>query len=181
MNTHFTVASGRNTYLLVKESQKYDGYIPEKIAKYAKCIGVQMSLILFNRPEPISILSFLQKFQTAWDSSEIHEGVATWLFQYLTKDSVEAALAHCVSSTENDDPQNEEKLATCCRAVNYLLPTFTSYDVIAKAKAKVTNFKQPKYMSTVRYLVVLWETSLRFGLFYKEIRLKVVFMEGLYE
>lgn len=68
-----------------------------------KSMDVQMKLPMFSSSGPISILSFLQNFETACESSVIHEGAATWLFYYMMNDSAEAAFAHCVCTTETNN------------------------------------------------------------------------------
>lgn len=64
--------------------------------------------------------------------------------------------------------------------VNCLLATYTTDDVIAKVEAEVTNFRQSKHTSAVRYSDVLCDKALRCSLFYDEARLKT-FIETLRE
>lgn len=57
--------------------------------------------------------------------------------------------------TPDDDPQKEENIITYYQVVNYQLEKYTTDVVTDEAEAKITSFKQPEYMSTIRYLTLL--------------------------
>lgn len=86
-----------------------------------------------------------------------------WLFLIFMKYPVKAALAHRVSATEKDVPELEEKLTIYCHVVFYPLFTNATDDFGANAEAEITNSKQLKAISTVRYLKLLLEKALCYG------------------
>lgn len=98
-----------------------------------------------------------------------------WLFQYFMKDPAKAAVAHRLCAKEDQNSQKEGKLTIYCQVVNYLLATYAIEDMIAEAEAEIMSFKQPEYVSVVRYLEVLWEKALRCDLVYGEEFLKGFF------
>lgn len=88
------------------------------------------------------------------------------------KDPVKAALVHSVCVTEINDPRKERNLTAHCKIMNYLLSAYATDDAMVQSEAKTTNFKQPKQMSAVGYLEVLWEKYLHFCYVYEGARLK---------
>lgn len=140
-----------------------------------------MNPAVLKRLDPIPILSFLHSFKTTCDSNGIHEEAAMGLFQNFMNDRAKVAFAHPVCTTENDDLQSERKLTTFCQVVNYLLATYAIEKVIAKEGAKITNFKQTKQLSAVRYLEALWEKALHCARVYEEARIKGVFIKVMHE
>lgn len=66
-----------------------------------------------------------------------------WSFTHLVKDLAKSAFAHRVCSKENADPPLEKHCPTNNQVVNHLPPIHAADDVIAAAKAEITNFKQP--------------------------------------
>lgn len=76
------------------------------------------------------------------------------------KDPAKAALKHILCATEENDPQLEGKLTTCFQVVNYLLVTHDKDDVKVEFEGEITTFKEPERMSAVRYLDVLWKSTM---------------------
>lgn len=62
----------------------------------------------------------------------------------------------------------EGKLASYCQAVNYLLATNATDNVIAEDDLEIMNFRQPAGLSAVEYVQALWTEALRCGLVYDE-------------
>lgn len=54
---------------------------------------------------------------------------------------------------------------------------YATDNVIAEAKAEIMSVHQPKNMSAIKYIELLWEEALRCGRVYDELRLKGVFIE----
>lgn len=123
----------------------------------AKRMDVKRKLALFKPPEPIAMLSLLQKQTASCYCNGIYEREAKWLLQQLTKVPTKAALSHRVSATENGYPQKERKYTKYCQVVNHLLAVHATDDVKAKEEAEIKNFKELECKSAVRYSEVLWE------------------------
>lgn len=142
---------------------------------------VQVKSAIFKPSDPLPVLSLPHNFNAACDSNGIHKGAAIWLFQHLMKDPVKAALAHGVSATNEDDPQQEGNFTTYCQVVKYLLANYPTDDFMAETEVDMANFKQPEGMFSVPYSQVLLEKALHCGHLYDELRLKEVFVEGLHD
>lgn len=120
VNSYFTNALNFNNYHPDMQTQKYDGRIFGKRAKWAKLMDVQMRSVNFKPSEPISMRSFLQNFRSSCDCNGIYRAAGMWLFQHSLKDRTKAALVHRVSATKENVPDRKGKLTTYCQVVNYL-------------------------------------------------------------
>lgn len=117
---------------------------------------------------------------TACDIKSINEGAAMRLFSNFIWVPDKAPFSHRVIAENNNSHQQEGKLTTYGKVVNYLLETYTIDDVIAKDEAEITSFKQPAGRTAVRFSEVLCEKELRCGRVYDESRLIRIFTEGLH-
>lgn len=98
--------------------QKYNGRISSNLDQYSKWMDVETKSTNFKPSDPINMLSLLHNFKTACDRNLIHKGAAMWIFQHFIKDTPKAALAHRVSATKKDVPEQEEQLTTYCQSVS---------------------------------------------------------------
>lgn len=103
-------------------------------------MNIQMKSTVFNPLDPITILTFVQNFETTYDSNEIHEGAAMWLFYHFNKGTRKTALSHCVFATEENNAHRKGKLTTHCRVVSWWLETYATEDVIVKLEADIMNY-----------------------------------------
>lgn len=67
----------------------------------------------------------------------------------------------CLSSLNH--ARQEGKLTSYCDVVSYLLATYATVAIIAKAGMNIKNSRQIACQSAVEYVQVLWTRSLRFG------------------
>lgn len=145
------------TYFLTLKSQKYNRCTSGKIAKCAKLTVVQMKFSIFKPSEFIFILTFLNNFKKSFESSGTHEEAAMWLFFHLMKSLVNIGLAHRLGAIKENNLYKERSLTAYCQAVNYLLETYATDDVIAEEEADLMKYNQLIHMSTVCYSETLWK------------------------
>lgn len=73
-----------------------------------------------------------------------------WLFQHIMKNPEKPALAYRMCVSKDVDAQKEGKLTAYCKMVKQFLATDDIENLLPGAGAMITNFRQPKYMSTVK-------------------------------
>lgn len=79
----------------------------------------------------------------------------------------ELALNH--ASARSVRPESHEcKLTSFCKVANYLLETYSTDNIIAKADMDKANFKQPTSQSSVQYAQAVCTELLRYRLVYDE-------------
>lgn len=100
-----------------------------------------MKVLMFKPSNPFSILLFLHNWKTACNSNGSSEGAAKWFFSHLVNEPVKTALSYLKSATEEYKTHKEGTLKTACQAVNYLLESYATDNVIAETEADIINFK----------------------------------------
>lgn len=105
----------------------------------------------------ISVLAFSHDFKTACDRYWIHEGVTRWLLTHFMKNPARAVFLYRMSDIEDSNTQKQKTLTDYCQVVNYLLETYASNDVFAKAEAEIMNYKQAEHQSRVWFSKTFWD------------------------
>lgn len=81
MTELFTDAIDYRSYRLIENSVWYDDDVVSDLNKMPKETAVQMKDRMFNRKDPLSIVTFRQDFKAACNACNIYEGVVMWLFK----------------------------------------------------------------------------------------------------
>lgn len=87
----------------------------------------------------ISLLCFLDNFETACDSDSNHEFAAMCLFPYITREPYKVALSQRVTE-DNKNHQKKVKLTTYNKVLNYLFELYATGDVSTEAGARKASF-----------------------------------------
>lgn len=88
-------------------------------------------------------MAFSLPSKTACETNGIHEGTKMGLFTLFMKQTTGTALDARTCLSRSSCARQEGNLTSYCEAVNYLLPTYLTDDIIAEADMDVINFKQP--------------------------------------
>lgn len=85
ISDRFSAALDYQIYGLLKKLSGYDEDVIQQLEKLAKKIAVQMKDRIFSGKYLMSVVAFLQEFESACDARGIHEGDTVWLFkQFIT-------------------------------------------------------------------------------------------------
>lgn len=103
-----------------------------------------------------------------------------WLFCHFIKEPTKASIVRRVGGLFEDDAHKEGKLKRYYQAVNYLLETYATDDVIVEAEAEITNYNEPGNRLDASCSETLWERALRCRRGYDDSSFKGVFVEGLH-
>lgn len=90
-----------------------------------------------------------------------------------------AALSVRKCFTSSLPSRHKEKLTSYCQVANYTLNTHANDDIITKAEADVTNYKQLQELNAVDYSGSLWTKALSWGPVFDEYQLKGTFAGDL--
>lgn len=77
--------------------------------------------------------------------------------------------------------QKEGNLTSYCEAVNYLIETYATEDVIAKTDANMMLSTQPSIKLSKEYAEALWNKALHGDRAYDKYILRRIFIQGLLE
>lgn len=176
----FREALDYRTYRLRKRSQHFNGHVASNVAKFVKRLRSQLKETEFDESDPISVLAFLKEFRDACDSIGVHEGVAMWLFPHFMKKPASSSLSARLSSRKSKSSGlHDERLSSYVEVVNFMLATYATDDVIARAVKTLENYKQLPGMAPTDFAKRLYTKALRCGMVYEEKRVKSLFVEGL--
>lgn len=100
---------------------------------------------MFDPADPITIMSFLSTFETAYDANDIQEGEKMWLFQYYVMKTPKVVLTARLT-TKGSRRKNRGKSASYPKVVKYLLLTYETEEVITEADGQPTHYRQPDSM-----------------------------------
>lgn len=92
VNHRFAAAVDNRNYLILKKSSRYDDHVAHEYQKMAKNIAVQMKDHTFSGNDAMSIVAFLQEFNSTFNACGIHENGAVWLFKQYIADPAEEAV-----------------------------------------------------------------------------------------
>lgn len=155
VQTLFRWALDYHIYRLEARSTKYSRDVSCTIVKLVKYLNVQMKSFHFDPADPITILTFLPKFIWPCDSNGIHEVATVWMLLYFMRKTAGAALT-AKPKSKNDKHATKDTLITFYPvAVNYLLRTHATDEIIAQALVEMNQFHQPDRMSAVNYAQAL--------------------------
>lgn len=73
LNDLFKKAVYYSSHRLLKKSVRYDAQVAKKIGHYHKRLDVQLRRGRFSGSDPIAVLDFLQRFNTACDHNGMTE------------------------------------------------------------------------------------------------------------
>lgn len=118
----------------------------------ARPLNVQMKTAVFKSTDPISVLSFLGNFNTACDSNNIHEDAAVQLYPHFIREPTQAALSYRVTA-DKQNLQQQGKVKTYCRVVNYSSEKYATEEAIVEIEAKITSSKEPASINAVCYSI----------------------------
>jgi len=192
-NELFTDAVNYQTYRLTNRSKRYNSSVSKRISKMQKGMNVQLQSQKFDGTDPVTVINFLDAFQTACDTNGIHEGAAMWLFQFFLKNpaqaTVKARLAadsprkkkHRIGSSSRRHLSNEtEKLCSYVEVVQFLLLTYATDEVIAEAMNDLQAFQQSPSTGAVDFSRKLYQKALRMGNVLPDRVIRSRFIEGLH-
>lgn len=139
-----------------------------------------METAAFKPSDPFSVLSLVDIFKTAYDSTNTHKGAALSLFPYFIREPTKATLSHQVEADTEKDHQQEGKLAIYCQVASYMLEAYATDNVIGEAKANIGTLKEPARMTAVCCSEILWVNPPQQGRVYDKSILKETFVERLH-
>lgn len=125
------------TLRLMLQSQKYNSHIFGMIARWAKCMDVQMKSFIFKPANLISILTLLHIFKTARDCNGNDKRAAMWLFLHFIDQSAKATLSYRICATDKT-PRTRKKLPQ---------PTATLWTIYWKPMPITMSLQKPRLIS----------------------------------
>lgn len=81
VNKPFTESVEYRTYSLVKKSTRYDDDVVNELNMMTRKTSVQRKVQTVNGKDPVSITTFLQDVEAAFNPCSIHAGIAMTLFR----------------------------------------------------------------------------------------------------
>lgn len=105
--------------------------------------------------DPKSIIGFLITFELVCKTNGVHEGAAMWPSQIFVNQTSFAVLNACLSTggtgkkTTWSASSKTRYFTTFTQVVNFLLEKDATDEVILDAKAEITHFVQPSYMTLI--------------------------------
>lgn len=137
---------------------------------------------IFDSFDRISVLSFLSVLKLAFDTNGVHERAAVWLILLFMKLPTAVALnTGIVLKSKSHDRHQEGALTSYGEAVNQLLETYATEDVIAEANADMMQLTQPSNKLPAECSESLSNTVLRCERVYDEYLVEGIFTEGFSE
>lgn len=103
-----------------------------------------------------------------------------WLLKAFMDEPARSSLSMRLSHPKSGKAK-KGKLTSYSEAINYLLQTYASDDVVAEAEADLRHFVQNRSMSPQEYATALTLKVLRCGPVYTEARIIGIYIEGLRE
>ena len=166
------------TYRLHNRSLQYDSSVTKKLSKIRKRMEPEMRPHLFDGSDPITIIPFLEAFRDSCNVNGVHEGAALWLVGYFLRGSAKSKVTARTTSN-NAKKKIGNRLLTYCQAIDFLLRTYATDDIIARAVDDLKSYKQDSTTSEMAYLEKLWARALRMGSVFQEHDLVDIFLAGL--
>lgn len=98
--------------------------------------------------DPVTVLSFLRQSKKDFDFNEVLGDVVMWLLPSFTAKPPASSLTICLPLTNNDDAsflvclviKRQARIYTYTVAINLLLNSYTTDNVITKAASEVKSF-----------------------------------------
>ena len=155
--------------------------ITKYTSKYIRRLTSTMKSRTFDQSEPVSILLFLEQFQSACNDARINEGTAMWLLPHFMKKPADVSLNSRLRLYDKDHTAVEGILTTYPAVINYLLSEYAADEVIAEAVSDINNLKQKDKQTAAAYADALLTRAYRCGRVYNESRLRGIFVEGVHD
>lgn len=148
LNNGFWKVLDYTTYRFIHISSNYDDDVTRSVVNWDKRLQVQIKSQIFDSVDLFSTITFLSAFRLAWDTNRVHEEAFLGLLQLFMKHRTDAALNDRIAMrSKSHKHQKEGTITFYCKAVNYLLDTCVTDDVIAETYAKMMHFTQPSSKS----------------------------------
>lgn len=136
----------------------------------------------FCEIDPISILTFLKKIRRARKSIGLHEAAVTRLFSYFMKKPESLSLeARLSPKMRYGKGLHDKRLFSYLEIINYTSARYATDDNMARAIKDLESYYQCLEISAALYAKRLYIKALRNKIFYKEKRVRPLFVEGLGE
>lgn len=120
----------------------------KNIGTMAKRMEAEMKPHMFDPLDPITIIEHFCNFKLVYDTNEIHEVAAMWLFHFFMKTLVSSVLRSQLLSNQKARRIVTSKAKTAAlinypQVVDSLLRAYKTYENIASAEDEVSTFSQP--------------------------------------
>lgn len=130
--------------------------------------------------DAIAVLSILAKFNDTCSPKRILESIAVQVFQFFVEKHAESLLLTRVTeSSMVEHSKRCEMLRTYRDVVKFLLRTYETDGVVAKAYNDVVNFCQSSAMTEENFYRMNWDKALRCEIVLSNRRLRSLCIDGL--
>lgn len=102
--------------------------------------------------DPIRTLSFLAAFKLACDTNGVHKRAVSWMiYLFFKRPTVTPATARIALKKSWHKCQKEGTVTSYCKAVNYLLKTYSKDDMVAETDPDIMQFAHQSSKSRTEY------------------------------
>lgn len=130
-----------------------------------------MKQFRFDDSNPVTVLSFMGQFKRSYDFDGVYEGAAMRLLPFFMDEYPAASLTVCVTPRIDVDApaivhrevEGYVRIYAQVEAVNYLLNSYATDDVIKKAASDIELFKKVFIQTSIQFLEALKNEALRIG------------------
>lgn len=184
-NSHFCNMANHQTYRLVNKSQMSDGKPAARMGQYVKRIESIMKPCTFSECDEITLLCFLDQFDSSCDSNRVSEGMPLWILSNFKKERPRAIFNNLlvpigVSRVSYARPKKgDDKIKTHVVAVTHLLKPYATKVNIAKATSETGELVKLSYESAVQFADAVWLKAARYSNAYPGECIKEVFIDSL--
>ena len=182
LNDWFKKACDWKTYLLRDRSQKLPDGQSERMLRYRKRLDNYLKNKEFDGSDPITVLSFLKKYRGACNKAELSEGQAVMCLRYYLKGQAHELVDARLEASDDEDDQvwdHVETLHSYAEAVNFLIHTYVTDEVISEEYHTMMQFRQATNQSETEFGNRLFAKAQRCGIVFTDRHLKSMFADNV--
>lgn len=136
------------SYRFTDRSPHYDDDVARHITKMASGLETEPRSQMFDVSVPITTLIFFHASQRRVTGMAFMRVLQCDYSTFLKKPT--GAICSALECYTSSHPSRQKEKLTChCQAVNYVLNTYATDDIIAELYVKFISYKQPKDLSAV--------------------------------
>lgn len=114
-------AADYHTYRLIKQLARYDDNVEHELHWMARKTAVQMKNGTISGKDHMSVIAFLQGFNSAFDACGIKDGTVIWLFTYYVNEPADADFESLVPRRNSVDNGHERAVSIHSEVVSSFL------------------------------------------------------------
>ena len=182
LNDWFKKACNWKTYLLKDRSRELPKGQGERMLRYRKRLDNYMRNKEFDGSDPITLLSFLKRYRGACNKADLSEGQAVMCLRYYLKGQAHELVDARLEASDDEDDQvwdHVETLHSYAEAVNFLIHTYVTDEVISEEYHSMMQFRQATNQSETEFGNRLFAKAQRSGIVFTDRHLKSMFADNV--